>query len=223
MDIDEDSLDASMYDFTPDEFDHQEEFKEKRRKEAEYKKMMEDCIQMLSDAFDAKASSHKNLKSFLIHESTTYPYLVESYEGAWKNKEFYCCILEYSGDEINRNIHHYGGPKYFAGLVTLTKKYPHTIIQPETIAHKVENLFTKNDIDFKQAEKFSRKFHVITKNKPALEIIWHNTDLDKLAVFKLAEIEIYDQQCYFKISEKPISLVETTNFIELAKTLMEIL
>lgn len=223
MDINEDSLDASMYDFTPDEFDNQKEFKEKRRKEAEHKKMMEDCIQLLGSAFDAKLSSHKNLKNFLIHDHSLYPFIVESYEGISKNKEFYCCILVYTGDEINRHIYFYGEPKYFSGLITLKTKYPHTIIQPETLAHKFENLFTKNDVDFKHSKKFSGIFHVITKNKDALQILWHNKDLNKLASFSQAQIEINERHCYFRVSEKPISLDETSNFIELAKTLMEIL
>lgn len=212
-----------VYDFTPDEFDNQKEFKQKRKREAEYKKMMEDCIQMLSKAFNAKISSHKNLKKFLIHEASWYPYLIESFAGVWKNKEFYCCIIEYSGNHVNRNIYHLGDPKYFAGLITITNKYPHTIVQPETIAHKVESIFTKNDVDFKHAKKFSRKFHVITKNKPALEILWHNKDLDKLAGFPLAEFELNEQQCYFRTGQKPITVNDTTIFIDLAKTLMEIL
>lgn len=223
MDIDEDSLDPGMYDFTPDEFDNQEDFKEKRRKEAEYKKMMEDCIQMLRDTFIAGTSSHKNLKNFLIHESSTYPYLIESYQGKWKTKEFYCCILEYSGEPANRNIYHLGDPKYFAGLITLSKKYPHTLVQPETIAHKVESLFTKTDVDFKHAKKFSRKFHVITKNKDALEMLWHGKDLDRLAAFPTAEFELHEDECYFRAGQKPITLNDTSIFTDLAKTLMEIL
>ncbi len=215
--------DDMVYDFTPDEFDNRKEFKEKRKKEAEYKKMMEDCIGMLNVAFNAKLSSHKNLKKFLIHKASWYPYLIESFEGVWKNKAIYYCIIEYSGDLINRNIYRLGDPRYYAGLITLSNKYPHTIVQPETLAHKVESIFTKNDVDFKHAKRFSRKFHVITKNKPALEMLWHNRDLNKLAGFPLAEIELNGQQCYFRTGQKPITLNDTATFIDLAKTLMEIL
>jgi hypothetical protein len=215
--------DNMVYDFTPDEFDNQDQFKEKRKVEAEYKKMMEDCIRLLGDELHAEPSSHRNLKSFLIHESSTYPFIIESFQGIWKNKEFYCCILEYSGEHVNRNIYHSGDPKYFAGLITTTKKYPHTIVQPETIAHKVEDLFTKTDVDFNHAKKFSRKFHVITKDKTALEMLWHSKDLDKLAGFHVAEFELHDHACYFRAGQKPITLNETAMFIDLARTLMEIL
>ncbi len=223
MDIDVDSLDPGMYDFTPDVFDHQESFKEKRRKEAEYKKMMEDSILMLRDTLNASTSSHRNLKKFLIHESSMYPYIVESYQGIWKNKQFYCCILEYSGSHVNRNIYHSGDPKYFAGLITLSKKYPHTLVQPETLALKIESFFTKTDVDLKHARKFSSKFHVISKDKVALEMLWHSKDLDRLAAFPTAEFELQEDECYFRTEQKPITPDDTAIFINLAKTLMEIL
>jgi hypothetical protein len=223
MDIDEDSLDAGLYDFSGDDFANDKEIQKLRKEEAEFNKMMNDSIKIVAEAFNAKKSSHKNLKHFLLHRSVSIPYVTDSYLGRWKNRDIYFCVFEYESSVHAGRLHSSGSNYYFAGLIELDKTYPHTLAQPETIAIKLENLVTKLDIDFKYAKKFSRKFHVITKDEHLLEMLFMNKDLDQLANHPSAEFELKDRQCYFRANRKPVSLAEAEKFVELAKTFLEVI
>lgn len=222
MDLDDTFHEFSFDDFAVDDFANDKMIKEKRRLEAEFAKMMKESLKIVTDAFNAKESSHKNLKGFLLHRTVSIPFLTESYQGKWKNRDFYFCVFEYTSSVYAGRLQHWGENKYFAGLITLNKTYPHTLAQPETIALKVEDLFTKTDVDFEHAKKFSRKFHVITKDKAALEMLLFNKDLDKIANYPLAEFELDEQHCYFRAGRKPVSISEAENFIALAKSLLEV-
>jgi hypothetical protein len=119
-------------------------------------------------------------------------------------------------------MHSSGADNYFVGVITLDKSYPHTIIQEETIALKLHNLLVPGDIDFKHARWFSFKFHVITKDEDRLKKLFENADLNRLTKFSNAEVEIKDNQCYFRANRKPVSPEEARFFTELAKTICEI-
>ena len=111
---------------------------------------------------------------------------------------------------------------YFVGLIDLAKTYPHTLVQPETIELKIQDLFSKRDTDFKSSKKFSRKFQVDTKDKDALEMLVFNKDLDRIADHPSAEFELNEKECYFRASVKPVSIEEAEDFVDLAKILLEV-
>ncbi|MES1226896.1 MAG: hypothetical protein ABUT20_66090 [Bacteroidota bacterium] len=223
MDTDEDSLDSFIPDFSGDDFADVKWIQEKRKTEAEFRKMMNDSIKIVADTFNAKESSHRNLKHFLLHKSVHIPFIIHSYQGRWKNRSIYFCVFEYESSVHAGRVHNVGSNYYFAGMIELDRTYPHTMAQPETIALKIEDLFTRLDTDFEHAKKFSRKFYLITKDEPLLEMLFLNKDLDRLAVFNTAEFELKDKQCYFRASRKPVSLDEAEEFADLAKTLLEVI
>jgi hypothetical protein len=181
--------------------------------------MIDDSTKIVTDAFNAKASSHKNLKQFLLHKSINIPFIIESYEGKWKNRDIYFCILQYESSVHAGRVNNSGSDNYFAGVIDLDRSYPQTIAQPETIALKIENLVTKADVDFSHAKKFSWKFHVITKDRSALELLFHNKELNEIAQYPAAEFELLGSQCYFRLDRKPVSIDGAEKFVELAKTL----
>lgn len=81
----------------------------------------------------------------------------------------------------------------------------------------------KQDVDFKEQKKFSRKFHVVSQDKEKLQILFLNKPLDELAAFPEMEVEINGNNCLFKVSGNPMSVDGTRKFIELAKKLYKIL
>jgi hypothetical protein len=148
---------------------------------------------------------------------------MESYLGSLGRKPVFFSIIQYRSSVSAGRVRFSGSNNYFVGVITLERSYPHTIIQPETAALKISNLFVKGDVDFKHAKWFSFKFHVITKDEDRLRRLFENVDLNRLTKFGNAEIEINDTQCYFRATRKPVSQEEAQVFIELAKTICEIL
>lgn len=221
-DFDEDALNAPVPDFSGDDFGHLKWIQEKRKEEAEFNKMIADSIHIVASAFNANSSSHKNLKHFLLHKAVSIPLISDSYLGSWKNRPVYFCIFEYESSTSIARFNDTGSNYYFAGMIGLNKNYPHTLAHPETIALKIENLFTRLDIDFAHAKRFSSKFHIMCKDKISLETLLLNKDLDRLCRNNTAEFELLDKQCYFRVSRKPVSLNEAEQFVEFAKVLIEL-
>jgi hypothetical protein len=216
-------LDDNVFDLSAADFGNDKNIQEKRKQEAEYNKMMHESVGFINTAFNAKSSSHKNLKEFFLHKALSYyPFIKDSYEGRWKGREFYFCVFEYVAGNTGR-LYYSGLEYYLVGLIELKKNYPHTIGQPETIALKLEDLFTRVDVDFDHAGKFSRRFHVITKDERALQANLFNKDLDRIAAYPSAEFELNEKQCYFRLSRRSVSMKEATDFVELAKIFMEVL
>lgn len=218
----DDSPNVPVPDFSGDDFGHLKWIQEKRKAEAEFNKMMTDSIKVVSLAFNAKPSSHKNLKHFLLHKEVSIPIISDSYLGSWKNRPVYFCIFEYESSTSIAKSNERGSNYYFAGMIGLDKSYPHTLIHPETMAIKIENLFTRLDVDFPHAKRFSRKYHVMCKDKDSLKTLLLPKDLDSLSWNNFAEFELKEKQCYFRVSRKPVSLAEAEKFIELGKNLIEL-
>jgi len=213
----------SFIDDGHDDFANDKEIIKERKRQAEFLRIRDTSIKNVVTAFNATTSSHRNLKHFLLHKSVATPFVFESYEGRWRNREFYFCIFSYVSAVHAGRVNDSGSDYYFAGVFDLPKTYPHTIAQPETIALKIENLVTRADVDFDDAKKFSRKFHLVTKDRQALDILFFNKDLDRIAEQPQAEFELNDKQCYFRAGRKPVSIEEADSFIELAKILLEVL
>ena len=209
-------------DFSPDEFDNDKEVKKWRLAREEAQKYFDNCIKTVTDALQAKKSSHKKLKGFELHKLVLEPYVYESFAGIAGNKSIYISIIEYYTSTRTARQTSADFDEYFVGVITLDRTYPHTIIQPETLALKIHNLLIKTDIDFKHAKWFSFLFHVITKDDFRLKRSFEKIDLNRLKKFKSAEIELKDNQCYFRTGRKPVSFAEAKKFVELANTIAEI-
>jgi hypothetical protein len=220
---DEPIEDPNFYDFSVKDLESDKEIQKSRKLEAEFKKMMSESLRIVTDAFHAVESPYKNLKHFILHKALSVPFLCDSYQGKWGKKEFYFCSIKYTSTVQAGRVYNSGADYYFAGLIDLEKTYPHTVIQPETFALKIQNLFSKRDINFKYSKKFSRKFMVDTEDKEALQMLVFNKDLDRIATHPAAQIEFNGRQCYFRANLKPVSMEEAENFVDLAKILLEVL
>ena len=209
-------------DFSPDEFDDDKEVKKWRKEDAAFFKMINDSIKVVADSFNASKSSHKNLKGFELHRLIDTPFILYSYTGGIRNEKVFFSIIQYRTSTITAKATSSGSDNYFVGVITLDKLYPHIILQPETAALKIHNLFVPGDIDFKHAKWFSFRFHVVTKDEDRLKSLFERVDLNRLNKFGSAEIELKENQCYFRASRKPVSPEQAQVFTDLAKTICEI-
>jgi len=209
-------------DFSDPGFDNDKEVKKWREEEKAFAKYIDDCIQVVSGSFNASKSSHKNLKGFELHKAIDTPFIIESHTGNTGRKTVFFSVIQYHTSMAAGKMHSSGADNYFVGVITLERSYPHTIIQQETAALKLLNLFVRGDVDFKHAKSFSFRFHVITKDEDRLKRLFENADLDRLTKFSNAEIEIKDNLCYFRANRKPVSPEEAGIFTDLGKTICEI-
>lgn len=193
-----------------------------RKEKAAYLEMLRKSMAIIKDAFNAKASSKKNIKSFLLYKSINLPSVIEAFTGEWNNKSIYISTIEYHTSSVAGKYRSSGTDVYLIGVVTLRESYPHILIKPEVLALKIENIFTKMDVDFKHAKLFSFLFYVITKDKAALELRFQSLELNRLTKFLDAEIEIIGTSCYFRVSRKSISEKEASKFVELGKVIAEV-
>src|SRR6185436_7843301 len=214
--------DFDMPDFSDQEFDNDKEVKKWKKEREEHIKHINECITVVSKSFNSSQSSHKNLKGFELHKLINIPFIIESHTGSFGKKTVFFSVIRYKTSARIPKGNISGSDEYFVGVITLEKSYPHTIILPETIALKINNLFIRGDVDFTHAKWFSFKFHVITKDEDRLRRSFEYVDLNRLTKFKNAEIEIKDNKCYFRANRKAVSLKEAQIFTELAKTICEI-
>ena len=85
------------------------------------------------------------------------------------------------------------------------------------------DLFVKGDLDFKYQKKFSKKFHLVTKDKEKLVLLLENKPLDDLIQFPEMEVEICKKQCLFRLSENTMNMEEAKQFIGLTHCLLKML
>jgi hypothetical protein len=206
-----------------DPFKFDPEVQRLRKEQATHLAMIRKSLQIIQYEFNTKISSKKNLSNYILHKSLPVPTIQEAYTGTWNEHPVYITTINYYSSVTVGRVHSAGHDSYIVGIVKLKNKYPHTIIQPETLRIKIENLITRQDVDFSHARIFSFLFYVITKDKHLLKQLMINKELDKLNKFLDAEIEINGNQCYFRASRKPISPAEAKKFVRLGKLLLAIL
>lgn len=209
-------------DFSDPEFENDKDVKKWREQAKEFEKYMDDCVKIVTDTFNASISAHKNLKRFELHRLINKPFIVNSYTGGFGNEKVFFSVIQYHTSTSTVRGNSSGEDYYFVGVANLERSYPHTLIQKETAALKIHNLFVRGDVDFKHARKFSSKFHVVTKDEERLRKLVELVDLDKLVEFDNAEIEIKDNECYFRADRKPVSKEEAQIFTDLAKTICKL-
>lgn len=198
------------------------EIQRTRKEKAEYLAMIRKSLQIVKEGFGAQSGSKRHLSRFLLFKNLPMTLIQDAYTGSWNNQKVYFTTINYHTSVRTPRIYNAGYDNYLAGIITLKNSYPHTIIQPEILRLKLEDLFNRADTDFTHARIFSFLFYVITKDKPMLKQLLKDKNLNRLNTFLDAEIEINGNQCYFRCSRKAISMAEAKKFVRLGKLLTEI-
>ncbi|MEO5562609.1 MAG: hypothetical protein ABIR18_04220 [Chitinophagaceae bacterium] len=204
-----------------DDFANDEEIIETRREKAEYEKMIRESGEQICREFSLEAADHSDLGSFVMFTTLEKGEITDSFCSA--NEDLEVFFIEYyttitSGRRVHSEPHH-----YIFGLLTLRKEYPLTYIFKETLKEKIADLFIKADVDIKDQKKFSRAFHMITKDKEKLMDLLFGKPMDDLGNFPDMEVEINGNNCLFRASLEPIEEDETAKFIAVTKLLMKLL
>ena len=209
--------------YQKDEFKYDTDIQKSRKERAAFLSMIRESLKHIKDELKAKTSSKKNLSSFYLYKSLPTKYVEDAFTGKWNERPIYISVICYYTSVQLPRIRSAGYDYYLVGHITLNSKYPHTLIQPEIMKLKLENLITKRDVDFSNARLFSFLFYVMTKDKFLLKLMMKDKDLNKINKFMDAEIEIIGTQCYFRVSRKAISVKEVKKFVKLGKVLDEVL
>lgn len=205
-----------------DDFKFDPGVQENRKKQAAFLNMIRNSLLVVKEGFTASSSTNQDISSFYLHQALPAPIVHNAFTGNWNNCTVYISTISYYSAVTVGKVRSAGYDNYLIGVITLKEKYPHTIIQPEVLALKIENLFTRRDVDFSHARIFSFLFYVITKDKTLLKKLLKDRELNRINTFLDAEIEITGTQCYFRCSRKAISVAEAKKFVQLGKLITEI-
>lgn len=213
-------------DFSGDDFAGDKSIQAHRAAIAAYNTMLDESFAIVRRSLHAEKASHKNLKDFLIFRGLKAGIsrsLRADITGMELQVSMASYYSSYPSGKAGYGSNNEGTDDYLFGCFTGKKNFPHTYIQPEGIKEKISDLFLKQDVDFDNNKKFSRRFHVITEDSRRLKDIFMLKDLDRLAPFRNMEIELKDNRCLFRPSRKSVSEKEAKLFCELALALRPLL
>jgi hypothetical protein len=191
-----------------------------RKEQEEFDQMLEESTGIISDSLTLKTASHRNMKTFFMFKSLDTPILCESFASTASG--LHVSTVKYHSEYKMPKIANKGTDIYFFGLLTTKKEYPETYVCRETLREKISNLFVQQDVDFKASKKFSRRFHVITKDKEKLALLLDYKELNEFCDFPNMELELNGKSCLFRCSRLPVSPKEAKRFTEMAKIVLRV-
>lgn len=222
MDDDEitDSIDPA--DFEGDDFANDKEIQRLRKIDADYRKLLDDCMRIVSQKLNLEEGVAEDISPFALIQSLREADVYSSFcsNGALPLQ---ACLLQHKWVVHGKYGNRTGIDTNIVGLLTLKKEYPVTYIYKETLADKISDWFAKTDVDLKDCKRFSSCFHMVTQDKEKLKLLLLNKPMDDLARYPDAAIEIKGYKCLFKVSNDDISEEQAEKFTGLAQTLCRIL
>ena len=221
IDDDMDGRATGAPDFSGDDFVNDKEIQKARREAEAYNRLINESLAVVRDELELRESSHTNFKKFLMFKNLQ-PILIDSFRAQRAPLPLIVSVAQYrSGYPIPKN-HNSGSDLYLFGSIGYNKQFPKSYICRETIREKMVDLFSRQEIDFKEHKRFSRCFHVISQDGKRLTDLFQYKHMDELAAFPNMELEIHENSCLFRNSRCSISMEEASDFAELAKTLVGI-
>lgn len=213
---------AEYFTSLPDDFAADKEIQRLRRIEADEAAFLDDCVRIVSEGLSLEPADHEDITAFELFRSIPSPLSIDSYAAA-HNGLLQASLIEYQwvhqGGKGGRST---GTDHCLVGLQELNKSYPLTYIYKETFRDRLVDWFVKGDVDFKHQKKFSRSFHVVSKDKEKLSQLLWNKRLDDFLAFPNMLIEINGNRCVFRVSPEAVSEEEARQFVELAETIRKI-
>ncbi len=206
-------------DFSGDDFADDKEIQRARAERKAYEKLVQECLELIGEELNASKSGHINLKGFNIFKPLDAT-LKQSLKSVINEKVIWVTLVEYESAFPTARDSNWGIDQYLIGHISFNTKFPRTYIQKETLKEKIEDLFLKQDTDFRHCKKFSKKFHVVTEDKNKLAHLFQSKNLDALTDFPDLELEFFNNAALFRSSRKPISMEEAQIFCNLTKVLL---
>jgi hypothetical protein len=203
-------------------FNHDRELTLNRQAREAYLKMLDECDVILKNSLDiSRNEQHPDLSNFFMFNSLQDANVTESLKANILPVKI--LTVHYFSQYKTPKSRNAGHDFYFMALMQLNKKVPHTMIYPETLSEKIADIFVRNELDFKDHKKFSRKFYTLSKDKEKLFDLLNSKPLNELVKYNNLEIEINDDRCLFRHSRKPVSKKEAMAICDLVKDVHRIL
>ncbi len=186
------------------DFDNDEDVKQYREQLKAEQKEIDDSIKILQHQLNLTATNEDFPKQFCLLKTAVAPELYPGYDISFANNSPALPLKVFIIESIYTS--HRGrrtatvSENYFVGLLNLKTTYPYTVIKPERLEDKIQDLFTHAELDFAESKKFSNAFYVLTKDKDLLTTILSHKNLEALAEMKDLVLEIIDNQCLFLCS-----------------------
>ncbi|OQP44833.1 hypothetical protein A4H97_10760 [Niastella yeongjuensis] len=181
--------------------------------------MINDSLSVIRERLEMQDAPQEDLTSFLMFKILGAT-IVKTLNSASQNYPLQVSIAEYFSSYPTGKSSNSGTNQYLFGHLRMKVKYPNSYIHKETIREKFTDLFLKHDVDFEHSKMFSGRFQVVTEDKQQLQHLLQFKNLDALTAHPEMELEFNNEACLFRCSRKSISIEETNNFCELAKTLL---
>lgn len=194
-----------------------------RKEQAEYDEMLNECSVIFCKEFNlAETEEGPEISSFEIPKSLEKINTIYFFGSSDRDNTLTILLAEFQWFHNSPKFRSEDSDHCLFGYINLNKEFPQTFIYKETVKERIVNWFVKGDIDFKEHKKFSRNFHVVTKDKEKLTFLIGNKPLDILLPFPDMQIEISGTKCMFRVSQNTISIEETNQFVLLTKAMLKI-
>lgn len=209
-------------DFSGDDFANDKEIQKIRREAKEYQERIDESLSIIKSELGIGEPAYENFENFSMFGNLNAT-ILDSYGTNNAPFKLLVFVAEYSTSYPVARGRNSGTDCYLFGYMDLIKQFPKTYICKETIREKISNLILRNETDFQDNKKFSRRFNVLTQDAKRLTDLLRFKDLDELTAFPNMEVEIHENACLFRNSRSSISPENAREFSMLAKTLTKIL
>jgi len=204
--------------FEQDDFADDKEVQQFRKRDREYWEYVKECVEMVVSGLSVSlVEKETDINTSVLFNSLRTHELVELYESEQDGLQI--ILAEYNNSNVKNSS---GTDHYLLGYLPLQKDYPLTCIYRETIREKIVDLFVKGDVDFKEHKAFSKRFHVVTKDREKLTRLLYNKPLDELVAFPELLLELDGNKCVFRVSPHAINDSDAAKFADLVKTIRRI-
>jgi hypothetical protein len=185
-----------------------------------------DCLNDVEQAFQIDEIHEPGIGNFLIITSKQKPDCYFAWKVSLSLHSFELCLIQY--ETVYYTASNYGGHEhtdshiYFFGHLDLKNDFGVGLMQPETIADKVSELFNPIEIDFETHPKFSSRYYVLAEDREHFSNAIPADLLDYLQDIKGLQIEFRNRKCLFRLP-KAVDRNECLELCNIGLTLDRIL
>jgi len=208
------------------------ETENERKLRKEFKKIIEDIFDLLNEEFQIEKRNRINitqnrLEKFFIYSSRNSPELIDVWEISKGGATFYLCNVAF---ETTLNIRGYVSSlnriqkhNYFYGFLKPSRNFGTSLIRPETIQDKINELFIKTEVDFKEHKAFSSKYYCVAQDKEKFKKAMSLSLMEYLSSLKYIELEFNEDGCLFRLEHSIANKEDAFKFLFIGQKLSTLL
>jgi hypothetical protein len=126
--------------------------------ELEFDEDVEAGLRLLTSAFSLQAAPCPCIESFALYQSFHSPEVVETYQSTSGDFDIAVYQVLYARLTGSGRASRLGWYRCFLALLSLRTQYPRTAIYKESMHERINDWFTRQDVDVKEQKEFSDRF-----------------------------------------------------------------